>query len=306
MTDALEPLKGLFHRVKGSVSRRRLGEGSGLRVIREPKDADIEYRTPLPFPLYQLSHIKYRADVSFTQPSIVAVHGLGGEGFRTWITQDPRSSSGRPRSWLEDLLGQDVPNARILTYGYVTDGVNYRYLVRNVLYGRALDLVQELGAQRARDGTSKRPIFFIAHSLGGWIVKRGLIISKEAVDLQLRDVELSTCGVAFFGTLSPGRPSSPSPLANVIRRTSFPVMERSRTTTSMMSQQQQQQQDLSDETWLENQMEAFKGITAGLPRLSFYETKQSRDGFVVEKRHSIVGSDGMQVPLTSTHADLVK
>jgi hypothetical protein len=244
--------------------------------------------------------------------SIVAVHGLGGEGFRTWVTQDPHSSNGssKPRSWLEELLGQDVPNARILTYGYVTEGVNYRYLVRNVLYGRALDLVQELSIQRGNDGTSKRPIFFIAHSLGGWIVKRGLIISKEAVEPQLRDVELSTCGVAFFGTLSPGRPSSPSPLGNVIRRTSFPVMEgmqRSKTMSSMRSQQQQQQQqDMSDETWLENQMEAFKGITANLPRLSFYETKQSRDGFVVEKRHSIVGSDGMQVPLTSTHADLVK
>jgi hypothetical protein len=42
MTDALEPLKGLFHRVKGSVSRRRLAEGSGLRIIRDPADADIE------------------------------------------------------------------------------------------------------------------------------------------------------------------------------------------------------------------------------------------------------------------------
>jgi hypothetical protein len=242
--------------------------------------------------------------------SIVAVHGLGGEGFRSWVTQDPRSANGggKPRSWLDELLGQDVPNARILTYGYATDGVNYRYLVRNVLYGRALDLVQELSIQRAKDDTARRPIFFIAHSLGGWIVKRGLIISKEAVEPRLRDVELSTCGVAFFGTLSPGRPSSPSPLGNVIRRTSFPVADdfkRSKTMSSIVSQQQQQQ-DESDETWLENQMEAFKGITANLPRLSFYETKQSRDGFVVEKRHSIVGSDGMQVPLTSTHADLVK
>lgn len=43
MTDALEPLKGFFHRVKGSVSRRRLAEGSGLRILREPQNADIEY-----------------------------------------------------------------------------------------------------------------------------------------------------------------------------------------------------------------------------------------------------------------------
>lgn len=43
MTDALEPLKGLFHRVRGSVSRRRLADGSGLRIVREPQDADIEF-----------------------------------------------------------------------------------------------------------------------------------------------------------------------------------------------------------------------------------------------------------------------
>lgn len=214
---------------------------------------------------------------------------------------DPKA--GKPRSWLEELLGHDVPNARILTYGYVTDGVNYRYLVRNILYGRALDLVKELGAQRTRDGTHRRPIFFIAHSLGGWIVKRGLIISKESIDSHLRDVELSTCGVAFFGTLSPGRPSSPSPLGSVIRRTSFPLNENPRRAQTF---QVDANQDANDEVWLENQMEGFKAITANLPRLSFYETKRSRDGFVVEKRHSLVGSDGLQVPLTSTHADLVK
>lgn len=43
MTDALEPLKGLFHRVRGSVSRRRLADGSGLRIVREPQNAEIEF-----------------------------------------------------------------------------------------------------------------------------------------------------------------------------------------------------------------------------------------------------------------------
>ncbi|KAK7420036.1 hypothetical protein QQX98_003043 [Neonectria punicea] len=279
-TDALEPLKGLLHRVRGvvsTVSRTKTGETSGLQIVRNPEHAEID---------------------------IVAVHGLGGEGFRSWITCEPKT---KPKSWLEELLANDIPNARIMTYGYISDGANYRYLVRNVLYGRALDMVKELGAQRSRDDTARRPLFFIAHSLGGWIVKRALIISNEAIDPQLKDIELSTCGVAFFGTLSPGRPSSPSPLANVIRRTTSGFENDTRSSRSSRSSRSfSMQPQPGDIEWLENQMEAFKAITANLPRLSFHETMKSSDGFIVDKRHSMQGSDGAQIGLKATHSDLVK
>lgn len=198
-----------------------------------------------------------------------------------------------------------------MTYGYMSDGSSYRYLVRNVLYGRALDLVKELANQRQRDGSSRRPIFFIAHSLGGWIVKRALIISSEAAGAELKDIELSTCGVAFFGTLSPGRPSSPSPLASVIRRTSGFEDETKRSSGRRASgisssRAMPVQPQPGDIEWLENQLEAFKAITANLPRLSFYETKRSADGFIVDKGDSMTGSDGKQIGLTATHSDLVK
>lgn len=223
---------------------------------------------------------------------------------------DPSRSS-KPKSWLEELLAQDVPNARIMTYGYMSDGNSYRYLVRNVLYGRALDLVKELATQRRRDDSTRRPLFFIAHSLGGWIVKRALIISSEAAEAELKDIELSTCGVAFFGTLSPGRPSSPSPLANVIRRTSGfgDDVKRSnaiRRDSSMSVRMRSMQPQADDVEWLENQLEAFKAITANLPRLSFHETKKSSDGFIVEKGDSMTGSDGAQIGLKATHSDLIK
>ncbi|KAJ6785774.1 hypothetical protein PWT90_03032 [Aphanocladium album] len=266
MSDALEPLRGFLHRVKGSVSRRRHGESSGLNVVLDPPQAEID---------------------------IVAVHGLGDQGFRAWITRDPKSGSSKP--WLEELLGADVPNARIMTYNYVSNDAGYRYIVFHLLDGRALNLTENLVAVRQRDGTTKRPLFFIAHSLGGWIVKRALILSTEATDPVLREVELSTCGVAFFGTIAPGRPSSPSPLAHVIRRTSGYKDDGA---SSMQLQP-------DDVQWLERQMGAFKGVAANLPRISFYETKKSGSSFVVEKKHSMTGSDGAQIGLVATHSDLI-
>jgi hypothetical protein len=44
--------------------------------------------------------------------SIVAVHGLGGDAFETWT--HPKSKA----FWLKDFLPEQIPDARILTFGY--------------------------------------------------------------------------------------------------------------------------------------------------------------------------------------------
>ncbi|KAG6187274.1 hypothetical protein E4U36_008191 [Claviceps purpurea] len=256
--DRLELLRGLIPRVREAVSRqnRNDAEFNGLRVLCDPKDAEID---------------------------IVAVHGLGGQGFHSWTTWDSKARKTKP--WLQELLGADIPNARIMAFGYLSDGISFSYIVRNVVYGQALDLAKLLTARRRRDHTNRRPLFFIAHSLGGWIVKRALIISSEAADPDLRDIELSTSGVAFFGTLSASRssappsPSSPSPLGRVIRRTTSGFAEdggESRAKKPSASEEPL----ASDMEWLAQQMEAFKAIAVDLPRLSFYETRKSSEGYV--------------------------
>lgn len=190
-----------------------------------------------------------------------------------------------------------MPNARIMTYSYVSNDVGYRYVAFHLLDGRALNLTESLVSMRQQDGTSMRPLFFIAHSLGGWIVKRALILSGEATDPVLRELELSTCGAAFFGTIAPGRSLSPSPLAHVIRRTSG-YKDNGGTPPPMQLQP-------DDIQWLERQMGAFMGVAANLPRISFYETKRTGHSFVVEKKHSMTGSDGEQIGLAATHSDLI-
>ena len=55
-----------------------------------------------------------RARRSTRRTSIIAIHGLDGHREETWTTDEEVL-------WLRDLLPSDLPNARVLTYGYDAD-----------------------------------------------------------------------------------------------------------------------------------------------------------------------------------------
>ena len=94
--------------------------------------------------------------------------------------------------------------ARILVYGYdadiasFTDGVS-----RDKIHNHAEHLVAELCANRRRRKATERPIIFVAHSLGGLVVKSALIYSSEIHGNHtehLRSIFISTYGILFLGT----------------------------------------------------------------------------------------------------------
>jgi pimeloyl-ACP methyl ester carboxylesterase len=120
--------------------------------------------------------------------SIVAIHGLGGDAFRTW-TEDTG------HLWLRDSLPQHVPKARIFTYGYDSAVVFSRS--RSQVNDYAIDLLYRL--RSVRQQFPERPIMFVCHSLGGVVFKQALITASEQPEFY-RQLLTSVCAVVFMGT----------------------------------------------------------------------------------------------------------
>ena len=76
-------------------------------------------------------------------------------------------------NWLADveMLPKKIPNARIFVWGYDADTHRKDYLSEAYLHQHGSQLVGELSDERRLDGTDKRPIIFIGHSLGGIVIK---------------------------------------------------------------------------------------------------------------------------------------
>ncbi|CZR69344.1 uncharacterized protein PAC_19244 [Phialocephala subalpina] len=152
---------------------------------------------------------------------IIFVHGLQGHPRKTWqahadaatgklsffgLGKRKRGESGEASDaifWPADLLPDDYTNLRILTYGYDSHVSHYFKGPANKLNLSQLGegLLNRVVGERRRSKASGRAIVFVAHSLGGLLVKEALVESKKhGPDSPKIDVYKSTQGVVFFGT----------------------------------------------------------------------------------------------------------
>ncbi|KGO73482.1 hypothetical protein PEX1_093050 [Penicillium expansum] len=134
---------------------------------------------------------------------IVAVHGLGGHLLRTWTHKSQCC-------WLRDLLPVDIPDARIMTFGYDAKVIGSSM---NTFKDSAQLLLQHLLLKRDPELIpSSRPILFICHSLGGLVTKQALV--KASSSPEYKAIRGSTLGTIFMGT--PHRGSSVASLGKVV------------------------------------------------------------------------------------------
>jgi len=171
------------------------------------------------------------ADVCF-------VHGLAGHPLKTWLKpsggtvtshpeaqQQHRSSPsglkklfGRSKApstpqpeaaatgqggtyWPLDLVVKDFESVRVLTYGYDSHPSHFYTgkTTRMTISQHAQQLLQAITDVRGE--CRGRPIIFVAHSLGGILVKDAILRSQKYGDHQpQRDLGHSCPAIVFFGT----------------------------------------------------------------------------------------------------------
>lgn len=165
------------------------------------------------------SDIKYFGNAAV---DIIAVHGLASAYETTWSVQLENDSEQRYH-WLQEKLGVDIPQARILGFEYGSEWYGEpsytnlndcgTELLRCILRDR-----RHVGRPEICPTQKRRPIIFIAHSFGGLVVKQAIAAAyrrwkagddpgsavKESVrraeTANHRDFLCSVAGIIFLGT----------------------------------------------------------------------------------------------------------
>ncbi|KAK1977851.1 hypothetical protein LZ30DRAFT_243022 [Colletotrichum cereale] len=126
---------------------------------------------------------------------VVAVPGLASHAIGSW------KSTSSSDVWLRDYIPRDIPNVRVLLYGYDTSLLKSES--RKSIEDMGRFFLEALSAFRANNHSNRRPIIFIGHSLGGLLVKEALVYAHKKQD-GLHDVFETCCGLLFFGVPNHG------------------------------------------------------------------------------------------------------
>lgn len=130
---------------------------------------------------------------------IIALHGLGGTPHKTWTHTTKNTPTGEEKGvfWLKDFLPLEFPGCRVFTYGYNAKIYFSRGTGQIESFARTLlELVMDIRTKRE---DMKRPIVFVAHSMGGLVVKKALTLAT----LDLRrygNIVASTAAILFLAT----------------------------------------------------------------------------------------------------------
>ncbi|KAI9764880.1 MAG: hypothetical protein M1839_005696 [Geoglossum umbratile] len=107
--------------------------------------------------------------------------------------------------WPKDFLAKDFPSARIMTWDYNTNiAKGYTAVNQGNIFAHARNLLFTLVQERRQ--APRRDLVFIAHSLGGVVVKEALRRFEADPDPKVKELFYATTGVIFYGT--PHRESS--------------------------------------------------------------------------------------------------
>jgi pimeloyl-ACP methyl ester carboxylesterase len=184
---------------------------SNRPILSQNNDASED---PISRPLPDIENLGLRVVHDLIKESvlldIVFVHGLTGDSSSTWLHSSSERTHGREVHWPRDLVKCDVSNARISMFGYDANVASFwGGASQNRLSNHAENLLGELTGLREETGTENRYVIFVAHSLGGLVVKKALQLSESSAEKHLRRLQENTAGILFLGTPHSGSDFAP-------------------------------------------------------------------------------------------------
>ena len=214
---------------------------------------------------------------------VIFVHGLDGDARSTW--RPPGHAAGP--AWPE-WLSEDMPDVGVWLLGYEVPSSAWRGHTMP-LADRATNVLALLDAE----GLGVRPLVFVAHSLGGLLVKQLLRHGRDYGDPGWRRVADQTKGVVFLST-----PHSGSDIANWVKHLGLVL----RNTVSVQELEANDPRLRELNTWFRNNLQAM-GVRARV-----YCEKVPLHGFiVVDDRSADPGLPGVvPIPLDEDHLSICK
>ncbi|KAI2937325.1 hypothetical protein CBS147321_7919 [Aspergillus niger] len=216
---------------------------------------------------------------------IIAVHGLNPKSKKNHAEKTWESNG---KLWLRDFLPKQLPRARIFLFSY-----NSKVAIQSSAAGvreQAHVLLDRLRLER--ENCEYRPLLFIAHSLGGIVVKEALVQAK--LSTTYGSICTSTFGIAFFGT--PHRGTHLARVGGVAAKFVRAILgTASNTLLKALSKGSLYALELSAN---------FDKLLENYKYLSFYETLPFKSiGIVVEKESAVLGLPDSREKAVALNAD---
>ena len=216
---------------------------------------------------------------------VVFVHGLGGNGWAYWHS-NPKAERGDRNFW-PGWLAEELPEVGVWSLEYEAALSQWKggtmpltMRARNVLDAIALD---DIGG---------RPVVFIAHSMGGLLVKQMLRHALE-IDPSFAAIAQNTRGIIFLAT-----PHSGSVLANLAKLLGV-LLNRSQSVQELEASNPLLS-DLGD--WFAN-----CSCLSEVQMLSYCETKPYKKVIVVDRESARLGLTGtLPIEVDEDHMSICK
>lgn len=267
--------------------------------------------------------------IALQRLSIVFVHGLNpsnnpDHAWDTWTHTDTGT-------FWPLLLQAEIPHARIMIFDYnsrVTRDVS-----DTTIREHADVLLEELDGKREQKHEMHRPLLFVAHSLGGLVVKQAIINTKLSTRFQA--LHKSTYSIMFFSTphkdsdkanyakmvagilsFFTGEPRNKELMDSLCKDSFFSTQSRDDfrrmvEKLKVVSFFETKPTELKQARGLFSMRRAFSGVsrTQRLRLLTLWSISNKRLQFIVDKESSFVGlSDAQEVrlPIQADHRNVCK